>query len=159
MIRTRLLALVAVLSLAVGVTACGDSDDGDSSASTGGGASADTSPGGSSDAAATPEGEVKAAYEQLLDNFKAGKAQAACALLTARGKEQTAQIAGPDYPTCEKVVKGLSERINPRFRPRVVNVRVNGKRAVATVKTGEEVRGNYIFANSGGSWKLDQALQ
>ena len=144
--RTRLLALLAVLALALGATACGSDDDGGSDAQAGGGDSASDS----------PKEQISADYDKFIDDIYEGRYAEACKGYSAKYlKFYPKHIKIAD--TCIKTMQAEFKTVSLQPRPWVDRVEVKGpNRAIGFTKTAKDDAGNPIkFVEVNGTWKLD----
>lgn len=145
---SRALALAMAVALTAGAAACGDSDDGD-----GGGDRAAT------ETSADVERRIQAGLDQLRRDFRAGEPGTICGRLTPRGRAETAATVdgAEDCPDAvATVLEAYGDRLHSELT--VVRLRVDGERAVATLRS--ETGNTYPsrFALDGDRWRMDQSL-
>jgi hypothetical protein len=142
----RSLALATALALALVVAACGGNGD-------------DAAPQDAQADTATVEREIQAGLDELRRGFEAGEGAAICAGLTRRGRAETASTV-QTAEDCPSAVATLLEAYGDELHSEltVVRLRVDGDRAVATLRS--ETGNTYParFARLGDSWRMDQSL-
>jgi hypothetical protein len=146
----RGLLVLALLALTLGAAACGDDDDGDN-------ATAGQDDGQPQDIdtttplTGTPKEQITAAYDRFTDVYYTKDPDAICALLSRKGQRDWAKKA----ESCEQGVKKYFDSIQmlSKTQPKVVDVRVDGSRALA--KTQIKGGGVYPvpFIKEDGEWK------
>lgn len=150
----RAAALIALLVLALGAAACGDDDDGGN----GGNAAAGQSESQDKlDPAAfdtsTPEGQIKAAHAEFINVFYTKDAERICELSSRKAQREWKAKT----KSCEAGVKSFFDGIQSlaKNRPRVIEVRIDGPRALAQTR----VKGSQVypapFVKENGEWKID----
>lgn len=145
MTRTRFavhaLALVGLLVLALGVSACGGSDDSDAGNAAGVGSSSEKQ-------------ELLDARAELLDLFFAGDAEGYCAGLTPASVKNAPKTMG--YPSCEEMVrKVIPKPVGPEGRPKpeILAVNIDGDRGtVTTHEQGFKRKVVSVFIKQNGRW-------
>jgi len=154
---SRLIACGAALALALGASACGGSDD----ESNGGSENASTAPTTTDGKPQTETQLARATIDRLYKGHRDSDPSAVCAELSAPAQEQIIQgeLGGEDVSceeSFEKFFEGSegSEQKRTTLTAKVGKVRVNGKRAVASVefRTGS---GKIPLVKVDGEWKLD----
>jgi hypothetical protein len=143
-------ALGAAAALAVGAVAC-SSDDSENDAD---GASAQA-------AKQVSEKQIRSTFDALQDAFTKRDAPEVCDQLTGRAQEQTARDGGPSLKSCEDVVKQMFVQYgdgNLKRNAKVVRVRVDGDRALATVTAGQTIELPAPFLKTDDGWKMDESL-
>lgn len=137
--------LMAAL-LAVAALGCGSDDDG--------GASADSNP-GSAETANDPQAAIRAMYDEFITALRDRDAGAACAKLTKSAQKEFGTYEAGNT-TCQKQLIGLmSPAVGKSKRPEIVELRVKGAKARATVRPapGEDLTG-VRFIEQDGEWKI-----
>jgi len=144
----RLAALVAVMALALGATACGSSDD------DGGGSE------GSSEVA-----QARATVDRLYSSMRASDAEGVCSTLTEPAQKQVAEgaIGAGEGSTCADAFQQFLDAAEKQggldltLKAKVKNIEINGDKAVASVSFGTARSGKIPLIKQDGEWKLDQA--
>lgn len=150
----RVVAVVAVLVLALGTTACsGSDDDGDPGGPNGG------APAAANEAAANeeesfgsgPEGQIKSLYSEFGDAMLADDAEAACATLTRRAQKRF----GGDG-SCEQRFEAMFKNTSGSGGQKafIVKLKIHGDKAKAGVKTKTSQIYPVDFAKEDGEWKI-----
>jgi hypothetical protein len=153
----RLIASAAVLALAFGAAACGGSDD--ESAED---AATTTSPATTAEGMPLTEKQrVRATVDRLYEAHRNEDPRGVCAELSAPAREQIVQgELGGEGVSCEESFEEFfsqsegSEEERSTQTAKVGKVRVNGRRAVASVKFGTRP-GEIPLVKVNGKWKLD----
>lgn len=154
----RLLLLGAMLA-SLGIAACGDSDDGDSSAAT-------------NPASSTEREAVAAVMPQVRDAFNDMDGKAFCSHLTAAGRQEVSGYASEPpvqkayhVRDCAKFITKYTRVVVPQGgahkRVRILKVDVNGDKAAVTMKGGlAGIRSiaTYKLAKDGGEWKVEDPI-
>jgi hypothetical protein len=153
-LRFHVLALVALLTLALGVAACGDSDD-----DSGGDANAAAQARDRVDPADfdnTPDGQLRLSYAQFVDAFYRKDPQTACDLMT-RGMQSKLAKEMRKRKTCEARLKVHFESGGKlkKERPRIVRIKFKGSRAMAVTQVKGSARYPIPFAKQEGKWKIN----
>lgn len=143
------LTVAALLAFTLGLSACGDSDDG-----------GDAKAGQADSAQSGDQQEVEATFKRIQQGFVDGDPQAVCDQLSPKGLEETADDGGTEYPTCRKRAAAMIRDYgkNLRANTSVIKVRVDGNRAIATIKAGEVTTYLARFVKTPDGWKFDQSL-
>jgi hypothetical protein len=149
----RLAALMALLVLALGAASCGgdDGDDGDDGAAAKAQSQGEVDPASFDD---SPEGQIRALHARFINVFYDKDLETVCDLTTRKGKRQWAE--GP-ATSCEDGLKRFFDSVSglAKNRPRVLRVRIDGDRALATTR----VKGSQVypvqFRKEDGEWKMD----
>jgi len=143
-VRSRALALMAVLALALGATACGSDDDSGSDAQAG-------------DAAGdSPKQQISDDYDKFIDDIYEGRyAQACKGYSDAYAKKYPKQVKIAD--TCVKTMQSEFKTVSVQPRPWIARVIVKGPgRAVAFTKVRRDDYGNPLkVVKVDGTWKFD----
>jgi hypothetical protein len=149
----RIAALMALLVLALGAASCGgdDGDDGD------GGAAASTQPQDEVDPASfdnTPEGQIRELHAKFINVFYEKDVETVCDLTTRKGQRQWAK--GP-AKSCEDGLTKFYDSVSglAKNRPRVLKVRIDGNRALATTRVKGSQNYPVQFRKEDGEWKMD----
>jgi hypothetical protein len=158
----RVITLLAVVVLALGAAACGDSDDdgnGDSAnasknesdgGSSGKGSPQDVASADDGDPNGTPEEQLTALYGQFVDLYYKKDAKGLCEILSTKAQKQFGKSGGG----CEKRFKGMVAETPSPNRPYIVELKVSGNKAVASVKTKNSEAYPVPFVKQGGEWKI-----
>jgi hypothetical protein len=134
----RVSTLLVLLALALGVAACGGSDDDEASAEN----------------SNTPEARVRATHAQFMKSMYAKDAAAVCAAMTRRVQKEVA--AGT---SCEKqMADGFKYLPLLQDRPRISKVVADGDEYKATVTTGVGSDVLLWFGREDGTWKISAGL-
>ncbi|HEY0714329.1 MAG TPA: hypothetical protein VGF45_16725 [Polyangia bacterium] len=157
----RLLTLVTVLALGAGALACGSDPDGDDAkndsarAANSTTASVPTRSGGDPDG--TPDEQVRATYDTLVDALYAKKTQSVCDLLTPAAEKRLAEKS-----TCAKKLTNFIDSLGGgliKDRPKVIKVTIRGDRALARAKTRKSNAYTIPFLNNNGTWQIDGGFE
>jgi ketosteroid isomerase-like protein len=163
-LHVRLLAFAAAALFALGLAACGDSDDGGDGSADQGDRTADGDrsggAGGSSD-----ESRARATVERLYAGIRAGDADAVCSTLTAPAQKQVAAgaIGSGKAGSCADAFQQFLDAaekqggLNLTLKAKVERVTVKGDKAVAKVSFGKTRAGEIPLVKQDGEWKLDRA--
>ena len=132
---------MAIVALALTISACGDSG------------------GDSPPASNASKADLQAAVDGLQKSMASGKPAAICAHLTARGQAATIKDIGSGA-NCEEAVATLVEAYGKNLHTtvEVTAVKGSGDRASATIRAETGNRYTSRFVKEGGRWKLDQSL-
>lgn len=152
--RLRVAALMALLVLALGTASCGDDDaddgDGGAAANTQSQSQDEVDPASFDD---SPEGQIRALHAAFINAFYDKDVETVCDLTTRKGQRLWARGA----KSCEDGLKKFYDSVSGlgKNRPRVLKVRIDGQRALATT----QVKGNDVypvqFRKQSGEWKMD----
>lgn len=151
----RVAALLALLVLALGAAACGDdeADGGDGGGSGGGSVPQSQQPLDPASFDSSPEGQVEAAHAEFINVFYTKDADRICALSSKKAQRQWRG----KLDSCQAGVDAFFKGINKLAadRPRVIDVRIDGPRALAQTR----VKGSKVypapFVKEDGQWKVD----
>ena len=151
---SRVAALAALLVLALGAASCGDDDDGGGDA----GASAQSQSQGALDPASfddSPEGQVRAAHARMVNVVYSEHPERLCEFSSR--KAQREWISGK-ADSCEEGVKTFYDTLQKlsKDRPRVLKVRIQGRRALARTQVKGSNVYSSVFVKEDGEWKLDK---
>lgn len=142
--RLRALTLLAVMVLALGVAACGDDDDGNTSNA--------AQKSESTTVDNSPEGQIRSTYAGFIETFYGKDAKDVCERLTASARKRV----GRGYKGCEQRFETFFKTANfGKNKPYVVKLRLDGPRALAFVKTKTSKQYPVPFQKENGEWKLD----
>jgi hypothetical protein len=147
-IRQLLLALGAGSALAVGIVACGDSDDGAGSSPTASGGS--------------DRQQARAAVEQLYTAMNDGDAEGVCAQLSKAAQKQIAAGGlGKKADSCSGSFQKFLDQADAAGgldlvkQAKVKQVKVTGRKAVAKVSFRDRASGDVPLVKEDGEWKLE----
>lgn len=106
------------------------------------------------------EDDARAAISALQKAFADGDREAICAALTRDAQRHVGGMghdgdAGPRPEDCAEDLPIFSDNVKEIVARDVVDVRVEGRRAIATVEFGEGATGEVPLAREGGEWKVD----
>jgi hypothetical protein len=155
----RPLTLVALLTLALSIAACGDSDDGDSTngEQSGGADTTATSSGGGSE-----RDRARASVEALYDAMADTDAEGVCAQLSASAQKQIAEGGlGGKGKTCaagfQQFLDAAAKQGGLRLtlKAEVESVKVKGDKGTAHVTFGNEAQGDIPLVKEDGEWRLE----
>jgi hypothetical protein len=155
--RSLSIAILLATALALGVTACGDSDDSGGSS----GAAASTDEGGTSANGAKPsdEQQIRTTFRAVTDSFESGDGKTFCASVTPAALKQVESLAiGLQVEGCEAMIAQLAKQTkaaNVKQRPaKVVSVKVKGRRATMVIRDGGRPPSSVRFRKVDGMWQL-----
>jgi hypothetical protein len=147
----RALLLLALLALTLGAAACGDDDDGDNATAQGQGSGQPQEVDDSAPVSGSPKEQIEASFDRFTDAFYTEDPESICALLSRKGQRDWGKKAG----SCEEGVEAYFDSIQKlsKAQPKVIDVRVDGSRALA--KTQIKGGGVYPvpFIKEDGEWK------
>ncbi len=144
--------------VALGLVACGDSDDGNDAA--GKPAQQETDSSQPVAGADETEREVRAALAALQNSFYAGDVKAVCAGYTEAARNEIASGGGSDA-TCESAmgayVRPVPASTAQRYKARIISVKVKGDKATVRSVQGQAQRPTDVrLVKEDGAWKLSQ---
>lgn len=154
-LSTSALVVVVVLAPALGLIACGDSDNDNASAG-------DTRPTETvSTNPAADRKSVRDAMRALQDAFYSGDGDTWCDGVTAHAATETARQA--ESATCVDAIQtAVPEPLPPQkvqqFRSKIVKIDLSGDRATITTKQSKQPRLKVPFVREDGEWKLNAGL-
>lgn len=154
---TRLLAAAALLALVLGVSACGDSDDGGEATANGGDSSGKArdvvqivAPDGASD----DEKAVYAVYDDFVDGVVGGDPESACEAFTPEVRENFEKLGQKDR-TCPAQMRFYFSPKKEITPPKIVRLDLNGDTATALVRAGKSKLYPIDFKKVGEEWKVN----
>ncbi len=146
----RLVALLVSLALALGVVACGGSDED--------GSDADAKPTAGSAASGSEEKQIEAAFYQMQKDFYKGDGEAVCSALTKLAQKQAAGLGIGPVTTCAKRLAPLGKKsADQSYRaPNIVSIKLDGDKAVVvTKKPKSDLPAQKVpYKKEDGRWKM-----
>lgn len=155
-VRVPGVALLFV-ACALGVGACGDSDDD-------GSAGAATTQAADSTSPVSDKSQIRKEMLALQDAFYAGKGKEWCARVTEQAASGTAKAASVDKNlTCVGAIKqSVPVPVAPRFvkqyRAKILSIKVSGDKATLTVSQSKQPPRRLSFVKQDGTWKFNSSL-
>jgi hypothetical protein len=157
---TRLLAAAALLALALGVSACGDSDDGGEATANGGDSSGKAkdvvqivAPDGASD----DEKAIYDVYDDFIDGVVGGDPEGACEAFTPEVRRNFEKLGQKDRP-CPAQMRFYFAPQKDVVPPDIVRLDVNGKTATALVRAGKSKLYPVDFSKVADEWKVNGGI-
>jgi hypothetical protein len=149
--QLRLSALAVAATLALGATACGDSDDDGANGGNGGSVAGDSE-----------EQRARATVDALYSAIGDGDAEGVCDQLAESAQKQVAAggLGGKSDSCGDSFQKFLDQAekrggLNLTLEAKVKSVEVKGDQAVAKVSFGKGRNGEIPLTKVDGEWKLD----
>lgn len=156
--RSAAAAATLAAMLALAAAGCGDNGDDNGNAAAGGGGQAADGAGGE---LTGREAEVNEALVGIQDDFVAVDGASYCDRLAPAGIRQVEDFGrayGYDSGDCVKVVNTIAKNTRDsgiKQRPtKLISVKFDGDRAIATIRNGRRPREEMIFVNQAGEWKI-----